>query len=543
MEVELTYVFSLLVVIGLLYRWLNKNQHYFRDKPIPSLPFKPLIGNTGPLLFKRVSLPEFIKPLYDKCAGSKILGFFDTNIPMYMLRDPELIKQIGVKDFDHFTDHRPVFGKNHAEDSDALFPKTLFSLTDHKWRSMRATISPAFTGSKMRQMFDLVLECCESMVQFYQNEIGTQMGREYEMKDVFSRFTNDVIATSAFGLRVDSSKNRDNEFYAQGKKMMRFNRLSVALRIVACRLMPTVVRPFGLDIIDQEQRNYFSSLIRDAVKQRETQGIVRPDMINLLMQARKGLLQHQKESEQNEGFATVEESEVGKARISKQMTEIEMIAQCFIFFLAGFDTVSTCLTFLMYELTVNRAVQDKLYGEIMETHQSLNGKSLSYDAVQKMKYMDMVVSEALRMWPPIAAIDRLCVRDYELVDADGLRFTIKNGAGIWLPIYGLHHDPKYYPSPEKFIPERFSDENKSNVNLGAYLPFGIGPRNCIGSRFALMEVKAIVYYMLKNFTFERTANTEVPLSLKKGSGTIADKGVFVEFRPRLPSASGVLNVD
>ncbi|XP_053685852.1 probable cytochrome P450 9f2 [Sabethes cyaneus] len=538
MEVELAYVVSILVVLGFVYRWLNKNQDYFRDKPIPALPIAPILGSTGSLLLKQVSLPDFIKPLYDKYTGSKVVGLFDTNIPMYVLRDPELIKKIGVKDFDHFMDHRPLFGKNHADNSEMMFPKTLFALNDQKWRSMRATLSPAFTGSKMRQMFDLVRECCESMAKFYRDEIGTKPGQEYEMKDVFSRFTNDVIATTAFGIKVDSSKHRDNEFYAQGKKMMKFDRLSVALRILGYRLIPSLIGPFGLDIIDHEQRNYFSSLIKEAVKARETQKIVRPDMINLLIQARKGLLQHQKESEQNEGFATVEESDVGKVRVSQQMTENEMIAQCLIFFLAGFDTVSTCLTFLMYELTLNRDVQDKLYEEIMETHQSLDGKPLSYDTLQKMKYMDMVVSEGLRIWPPVAAMDRLCVRDYVLEDGEGLRFTIDKGAGIWLPIHGLHHDPKYYPSPEKFLPERFSDENKSNINLGAYLPFGIGPRNCIGSRFALMEVKAIVYHMLKSFTFERTRNTEVPLTLTKGfSGTLAENGVFVEFRPRILNAS------
>ncbi|XP_055529182.1 probable cytochrome P450 9f2 [Wyeomyia smithii] len=544
MEVELSYVLLIAVVIAFVYRWLNRNQDYFCDKPIPALAIKPILGSTGPLMFKQITLFDFFKALYDKYAGSKVVGLFDTNIPMYVIRDPELIKRIGVKDFDHFMDHRALFGKDHADNSSMLFPKTLFALNDHKWKSMRAILSPAFTSSKMRQMFGLVLECCENMANFYQQEIGAQTGREYEMKDVFSRFTNDVIATAAFGFKVDSLQHRDNEFYVQGKKTMQFGRLSVAMRILSHRLIPSVAVWLGLDLIDLEQRKYFSTLIRQAVKTREAQGIVRSDMVNLLMQARKGLLQHTKETEQNDGFAAVEESEVGKARTSKQMTETEMIAQCLIFFLAGFDTVSTCLTFLMYELTLNQEVQDKLYEEIMETHRLLNGQSLSYDALQKMKYMDMVVSEALRKWPPIGALDRLCVRDYELDDGEGLRFTIEKGAGVWLPVHSLHHDPKYYPTPEKFLPERFSDENKSSINLGAYLPFGIGPRNCIGSRFALMEVKAIVYHMLKNFSFAKTRNTEVPLTLAKGmAGTMAEKGVFVEFKPRIVAPAGALNVD
>lgn len=540
MQIDVLVLVPLVAILGAVYYYITKGNKYFHDKPIPSMAAEPLFGSTRRLMMKKTSFHEFIVSIYNKYPLVKVFGMLDTMTPVFVVRDPELIKRIGVKDFDHFANHRPAFGNSDDTHSKALFSKTLVALNDQRWRDMRATLSPAFTGSKMRQMFDLIVECSTNMVQYYNSEIRSNGGvpREYEMKDVFTRFANDVIATCAFGIKVDSMKNAENDFYTNGKKMMAFNRPTVMFRMIGFRVVPKLMRWLDMDLFDREQNDFFTEIIRDTVRTREAQGIIRPDMVNLLMQARKGALKHQKAVEEREevkGFATVEESEVGQTQVSKgmQMTEMEMVAQCLIFFLAGFDTVSTCLTFLTHELTINRDVQDKLYEEILETSKSLNGGQLTYDAVQGMRYMDMVVSEALRMWAPAPATDRLCIRDYVVDDGDRLKFTIDKGTVVFIPIAGLHHDPKYYPNPSKFDPERFNEENRDKINPSTYLPFGIGPRNCIGSRFALMEVKAIIYYMLLEFSFERTPNTQVPLQLGKGfAGMRTEKGVFVEFRPR-----------
>ncbi|XP_001649100.3 cytochrome P450 9e2 [Aedes aegypti] len=530
MDLDWTQLLAIAAIVVIIYRWLTGDHDYFHHKPIPSMAVRPIMGSTGPLLLKQCTFPEFIQSSYKKFAGARVFGLFDTNIPMYVICDPDLIKRIGVADFDHFMDHRPIFGASNSDHPNLLFEKTLFALTGQKWKNMRSTLSPAFTGSKMRQMFKFVVDCSESMVRFYQSE---PQGTSHEMKDVFSRFANDVIATCAFGIEVDSLRKRNNEFYVHGSKMLRLTRLSVVARLLGYRFAPTLMGKLGLDINDQEQNQYFSSLVKETVKIRDVQGILRPDMVHLLMEAKKGTLHHQEEIEHNKGFATVEESAMTKMRSMNSMTEVEMIAQCLMFFLAGFDTVSTCLTFTAYELALNPAIQDKLYGEIKKIHEAMGGKSLDYETLQKMTYMDMVISEVLRKWPAIAALDRLCVQDYEMDVGNGLKFTIDRGSGIWIPIHAMHHDPKYYPDPERFLPERFSDENKASINMGAYLPFGIGPRNCIGSRFALMEVKAIVYHMLLRFSFERTAKTLVPVEIVKGFAPLKPKdGVFLEFRPR-----------
>lgn len=119
------------------------------------------------------------------------------------------------------------------------------------------------------------------------------------------------------------------------------------------------------------------------------------------------------------------------------------------------------------------------------------------------------------------------------MNVDGRSYDFKVGDMVWIPIYGLHRDEKYYPDPEKFDPERFSAENRKNINPNAYLPFGVGQRACIGSRFALMETKAILYSLLSAFTFEVSEKTQIPLRLQKaGFANRAEKGFWVDLKPR-----------
>ena len=128
--------------------------------------------------------------------------------------------------------------------------------------------------------------------------------------------------------------------------------------------------------------------------------------------------------------------------------------------------------------------------------------------------------------------DRVCAKDFD-VDVDGKKLTIEKGITILSLFYGLHMDPEYFPDPYKFDPERFSEENRRNIDPDTYLPFGIGPRNCIGSRFALMELKTIFYYLMLNFRFEVTEKTQIPLKLVNNPITAkTEKGIWMALVPR-----------
>ncbi|XP_058832973.1 probable cytochrome P450 9f2 [Topomyia yanbarensis] len=517
MEVNVVYLTLIVATLGLIYRWLTKDHDYFREKPIPSLAAWPVFGSTADLMLKKCSFMDYVKRVYDKFPNVKVFGLFDTNSRVFVIRDPELIKQIAVKYFDHFIDRRQIFGTSTDDNPDVLFNKAVVMLTGQKWRDMRATLSPAFTGSKMRAMFGLMTEYSDQMVQILRKEADSGRGFiEYDMKDLFSRVATDIIATCAFGIQVNSVKDTGNDFYMMGKAMLNFLRTSVVVRMLGYSLFPGVMQKLGIDVIDRKQIRYFSNMVKETIKNRETHGIVRPDMIHLLMMAKKGTLKFQHETFKTiEGFATVDESNVGTASVTKTLTDAEITAQCMIFFIAGFQAISLSMVFMAYHLAMSPTIQQKLYEEILETSKQLKQQALSYDTLQSMKYMDMVVSETLRLWSnPMT--DRLCTKDYTLDDGKGLKFTIDKGTCVWFPIYAIHHDPQYYPNPEEFDPERFNDANRANINMSTYLPFGIGPRNCIGSRFALMEMKAITYKLLLSFSIERTEQTEVPLKIGKG---------------------------
>lgn len=128
--------------------------------------------------------------------------------------------------------------------------------------------------------------------------------------------------------------------------------------------------------------------------------------------------------------------------------------------------------------------------------------------------------------------DRLCVKDFD-VQYEDMKFKIDKDCSFVIPIFSFHRDPEYFPDPLKFDPERFSDENRSKIDPDTYLPFGIGPRNCIGSRFALMELKTVIYYLLLNFSFEVTQKTQNPLKFDKNPiGLKTEKGIWVALKPR-----------
>uniref|UniRef100_A0A2M3ZKN3 Putative cytochrome n=1 Tax=Anopheles braziliensis TaxID=58242 RepID=A0A2M3ZKN3_9DIPT len=541
MEVNVLYVIPLVSVLIALWVYLARNNRYFNDLPIPCLPAIPLFGSSARLMLKRISFQDFVRESYNRFPDARLYGMFEMLTPMFVVRDPELIKRITVKDFDHFVNHRSMFGSSDDPSSSVLLAKTLFVLKDQRWRDMRTTISPTFTGSKMRQMFELIVECATSMVQHYRQQARDRGGRPqvHEVKDVFVRFTNDVIASCAFGVKIDSFRDDQNEFFRYGKELTNFSRPHVFLKMMGYQVVPRLMDRLQVDLFDRKHREFFTDVFRQSVAAREKHGIVRPDMVHLLMQARNGTLRYQPREEEHEGFATAQEQSVSSPAIRSHeakaiLTEPDMVAQCLIFFVAGFDTIATCMTFLMYELAIAPELQDRLYEEIQDTDGRLGGRSLTYDALQRMRYLDMVVTETLRKWLPQPATDRLCTKEY-VIPAEGVHpaITIPKGANVSIPVAGLHYDPRYYPDPDRFDPERFNEQNRQKLHPAVYLPFGIGPRNCIGSRFALMEVKAIVYHLLQSFRFERTEKTPVPMRLVKGFTTLqATDGVHLKLVPR-----------
>lgn len=247
-----------------------------------------------------------------------------------MINSPELAKELCIKYFDSFTDHRVILD----EKVDVLFGKSLISLKGEKWRNMRATLSPAFTGSKMRKMFDLIRVCSTNSIATIQETMPNE--KEFEMKDFFTNFTVDVIATCAFGLEVNSFKNPKNEFKEIALKSSRPNGFLLFVKMIGIMMFPKLMRMLDIGFLEKSTSEFFRTTITGAMKYREANSITRPDMIQLLMEAKKGKLKTTEEDKTTDGFATVEESDIGKGEVNRDLlTDDDLVAQCLVFFLAG----------------------------------------------------------------------------------------------------------------------------------------------------------------------------------------------------------------
>uniref|UniRef100_A0A8C0AJX6 unspecific monooxygenase n=1 Tax=Bos mutus grunniens TaxID=30521 RepID=A0A8C0AJX6_BOSMU len=202
-----------------------------------------------------------------------------------------------------------------------------------------------------------------------------------------------------------------------------------------------------------------------------------------------------------------------------------------IFIFAGYETTSSTLSFLLYILATHPDVQQKLQVEIDATFP--NKAPPTYDVLAQMEYLDMVVNETLRMFPIAVRLERLCKKDVEIHGV-----SIPKGTTVTVPISVLHKDPQLWPEPEEFRPERFSKKNKDSINPYVYLPFGTGPRNCIGMRFAIMNMKLAIVRVLQNFSFKPCKETQIPLKISSQGLLRPEKPVVLKVVLRDETISG-----
>ncbi|KAF2888287.1 hypothetical protein ILUMI_17886, partial [Ignelater luminosus] len=223
-----------IIVLALLFYFTGiKPARYWEDRGIPSLKPWPYVGNLAEVLFRKRNAAYVIDETYRAFSENRYCGFYNLNVPSLMLCDPELIKKITVKEFETFPQHRPFL----PQDTDPLWSKNLFAMRGgERWQDMRSTLSPSFTSSKMRMMFELMKDCSKQFSNYYLNKNGMVT---VEFKDAFTRFANDVIATTAFGVTCNSLENKENEFYIMGKRVATFTGLRGMLFLIHA-ISPTI---------------------------------------------------------------------------------------------------------------------------------------------------------------------------------------------------------------------------------------------------------------------------------------------------------------
>ncbi|XP_020296486.1 probable cytochrome P450 6a13 [Pseudomyrmex gracilis] len=180
---------------------------------------------------------------------------------------------------------------------------------------------------------------------------------------------------------------------------------------------------------------------------------------------------------------------------------------------------STTATYCLYELAINQDVQNKLRQEIDEVLKK-HGK-VTYNAVNDMTYLHKVVSETLRKYPPLPMLNCIYTKALDLPTTN---IHIPEGTSVTISVLGIQRDPAIYPDPDKFDPERFDADQIAARHPYAYLPFGEGPRVCIGTRFGYMQTKVGIFNILAKFKVTLHPQTPVPLIIDEAPVILSPKG-------------------
>ncbi|XP_049831657.1 cytochrome P450 6k1-like [Schistocerca gregaria] len=471
-----------------IYLWFDHGFKYWKKKGVPfvepSFPF----GNFRRNILGQETLGVTTQRLYKQLPGERYVGHFGFSRPILLIRDPEIIRHILVKDFSTFHDRGVVF------DDEEPLNNHLFALTGQQWRQLRVKLSPTFTSGKLKGMFKTLSECGREMADVL--EAVAERGDTVEVRELAARYATDVIASVAFGIECNCQRNPDNEFRQWGRKIFQPT-IRSGISIILSFISPTLTRLLRIKGGATEVSEYFRRMVADTVAYREKNNITRKDFMDLLIQLKnKGVVDPDKSDAQENGYAN-------EAVDTKKLTLNELAAQAFVFFAAGFETSSTTMSFALHELALNPSLQTKLQDEIDSVFKEY-GTDINYDSISKMSYLDKVVCETLRKYPPLPILNRECNKEYRIPDSE---LVLEKGTAVAISVLGLQHDPKYFPDPERFDPERFSEEEKAKRHPYVYLPFGEGPRICIGMRLGLLQVKVGLAYLLSRYNVRTTDKT------------------------------------
>ncbi|XP_068556020.1 cytochrome P450 3A30-like isoform X1 [Anas acuta] len=483
--------FSLLILYGIWPYQTFKKLGIPGPRPLPFL---------GTLLEYRHGFLNFDQMCFEKYG--KIWGIFDGRQPLLAVLDPIIIKTILVKEcYTNFTNRRN-FRLN------GILESALSVAEDEKWKRIRTVLSPTFTSGKLKEMFPIIKLYGEKLVKNIEKKVAND--EFVTMKDIFGAYSMDVVVSTSFSVDIDSMNNPNDPFVTNIKKFLKFSFLNpVFLLLVLFPFVVPVLEKMKVTLLPSKVMDFFNANFMKMKKERDNgYQVDRVDFLQLMVDSQN----NSKSAEENDLYKTLSDDEI--------------LAQALVFVFAGYETTSSTLSYISYNLATHPDVQQQLQDEI---DANLPNKAApTYNTIMQMEYLDMVVNETLRLFPPGGRIERVCKKTVEI---NGV--TIPKDMVVMIPAYVMHRDPAYWPEPEEFRPERFSKENKESIDPYIFLPFGAGPRNCIGMRFALLVMKMAVVVLLQHFSFRPCKDTPIPLVLDTKGFMQPKKPIVLKMVPRV----------
>ena len=425
-------------------------------------------------------------------------GVFDGTTPKLVVIDPVLIKKIMVRDFTHFTDRTSTRFSHPVEQ------KMMVVMQGSDWATWRKIMTPAFSPQKLKSMEQMMQRSVDNMIA----EIGKEAKEgeaDVDIQSICVNFALEAIARTGLGIDMNLHQKSEPIIDSLKKYIM-----TSPLRLMLCFMLPKWFKTLiKYTMFNKQGLHAAISYITAVIRQRRTNSDYEhnSDFTSILMSATKD----------------------GKA-----LPEDEITANIMDLFLAGFDSIALLLSAVTFSLAQHPQVQQRLYEEVMAVTAG-DPNRVDMDSVKNMKYMDAVLNETLRLYPPATYTERKVSKAYEM---NGI--TLPVGLDILIPIYLLHHDEKYHPEAESFDPDRFMPDRIGLIDHFTFLPFGEGPRVCPGKRFSLLQVKIALSRLL--IFFEIVKSDQSPNSIDV-SETVDELLMATEFYVRFCRRKDILKVN
>jgi len=384
-------------------------------------------------------------------------------IPTYMVTDPDAIERILVSDADGF--RKPAF---QGDALGELLGEGLLLSEGETWERQRDLAQPAFSMRRLLGLSDRITDHATAMTD------GWGAGETIDVETEMARVTLRVILDLMMGVELPED---------------RIDTVQSQLEPLGRRFEPDPLRYAIPDWVPMPGDAEYEAAIGTL-----------DDVLDGIIERRRGTDGDPSADDGPMDFLSVLLRAQGRGEQSAQQLRDEMMTML----LAGHDTTALTLTYTLFLLSEHTEVRERVEREVDE---QLDGSEPTAADVREFEYLEWVINEAMRLYPPVFALFRTPEEPVELCG-----YTVPEDGSVMLPQWGVHRSARYWDDPEAFDPERFSPDRQEDRPRFAFFPFGGGPRHCIGKHLAMLEAQLILATMISEYRLEFEGETPLDLS-------------------------------
>ncbi|XP_023245011.1 cytochrome P450 6k1-like [Copidosoma floridanum] len=484
-----------LLIVGLLLLifcfYARYKLNYWNRRGVEQLPNADLVfGHVKDAMLFRTAPGWHMGVLHNSTINkdAPFVGFYVFHKPCLLLRDPKIIKNIMIRSFENFSDRH--FGGSQQKDSMGM--TNLFGLKNPAWKYLRSKLTPTLNGSRLKQMLPLLIQNAETMMKYLEEQsknLNKHMMIDAQKLSYY--YTTDATANVALGISMDSFNN-PNEITEFGNVL--FYGLKRKIAVLNLLYVPELLTFIGFCVLSS--RSLIRKYLWNSIKNRAETSNKRGDFIDAVIDLKNG--------KQDPIYNM------------KGDNLVNLIGT----FYAGFETGSNCVSFALMKLASHPEYQDKAREDI---ERAIKEHGLTYSGFNDMKYLDQCIYETIRIYPPVPTVDRRTKEDYKI---PGTGVTIQKGTPIFVSLYGMHLDPRFFKQPEIYDPSRFAG---GQTVSDAFLPFGLGPRMCPGVKLGMLYSKVILAMILREYIVTQNPGQKVVLD-SRSTLTVAAGSITLQFK-------------